>query len=180
MVRTLLLLVVLSLGAPARAADPCPDLWFARNAILHIGGYCVPTPLGEAVFANAGCSSEEPELPDFLRAQLDRIAELEAAYACVVDTEASEIDLWQLEKRRELTIQPINVDTERLCVMKAPTSLRAAPSLEAEVLGWLERGDLVLMQHEDAGGADFASRVKRGALITDEIGWFSSSQCKAL
>lgn len=176
-----LLLLTSTHTASAQASkDACADLWFARAAILDQGGYCVASPLGEAVFPNAECSAEEPEFPEFLAEQIATIEEREAQIECALDTDAAEIGIWQIDTRRALSIQPIKARKDRICVMKAPTSLRAAPSIEADQLGWLERGDLILMAHDRAGGADFASRVRRGTQIIEDIGWFSSSQCKAI
>ena len=164
----------------AFADDLCADLWFARAAILHQGGYCVASPLGEALFPAEACSSEEPEFPDFLGDQVAKISKLEADNNCAIDTSTTDIKIWQMAARKSLSIQPIKGIDDRVCVMKAPTSLRAAPSIEAEQLGWLERGDVVLMAHFEAGGADFASRVRRGTRVIEDIGWFSSSQCQVI
>lgn len=167
-------------ASAAMADDPCPDLWFSKAAIFAQGGYCQSSPLGEALFGSDGCSNETPTLPDYLEEQLTRIAQLEDASACEVDADAAELEIWQIETRKTLVIQPIMSERAKRCIMKAPTSLRVAPSPEADQLGWLERGDLILIQHDPAGGADFAARVRRGDTITEDIGWFSSSQCKPL
>lgn len=162
------------------ANDQCADLWFARTAILAQGGYCVGSTLGDEIFGKAECSSDEPELPDFLHEQMEQIAALETDQNCDVDDAANEIEIWQIEVRKQLLIQPVNSGRSARCVMKAPTSLRIAPSPEADQLGWLERGDVILLQYDKAGGADFAARVRRGKVITEDIGWFSGSQCQPL
>ena len=164
----------------AMADEQCDDLWFARSAILAQGGYCVETDLGKALFGSEDCSDEEPEFPDYLAEQMTKITTLEAELSCDVDETAQELKIWQAESRKSLLIQPVNSGRDDRCVMKAPTSLRVAPSPDADQLGWLERGDLILLVHDKAGGADFAARVRRGSVITEDIGWFSGSQCKPL
>lgn len=179
--------IALAFGIVAGAAlpvmadeDQCQDLWFSKAAILSQGGYCLPSSLGEAVFGAADCSSETPELPDYLQDQISRIDALSSAASCTLDLTADTLKVWQMEARKTLVIQPVMSGRSDRCVMKAPTSLRVAPSAEADQLGWLERGDVVLIQHDPAGGADFAAKVRRGSVITEDIGWFSSSQCKPL
>jgi hypothetical protein len=41
--------------APARAGDPCEDLWVERNSIYKAYGYCFKTQRAINYFGNSGC-----------------------------------------------------------------------------------------------------------------------------
>jgi len=41
----------------------CDQLWFGRNSIFKVAGYCFKTPRAIAAFGNAGCLSD-PRIPD--------------------------------------------------------------------------------------------------------------------
>ena len=173
-----LLLLLGSAPLSALADDVCSDLWFSRNAILAKAGACIASPLGDAVFDNKGCNEDAPDLPDAIAVQVATISEREIENACDLDTEATTLELWQIENRRALDIQPIHSGTESACVLRAPTRVLSAPDPEAETVGWLDRGDMVLLQHDEVGGVSYASRVIRGTLYLDLVGWFGASQCK--
>lgn len=169
-------------GTLASAEDACRDLWFSESAIYAQAGYCFTDPLGEAVFGNDGCtSSTKPaELPVFFERQLEKIAERQAEFECVVDTSVTVLALPRIESRQKLAIQPVHSGEESLCILRAPTSLWSAPDVEAEQIGWLKRGDLITVEHDPIDGVEFASRVRRSGQILDLVGWFGASQCKSL
>ncbi|BAT60985.1 hypothetical protein GJW-30_1_03535 [Variibacter gotjawalensis] len=73
------------LAPPARAQDPCDDLWLERNSIYKRAGYCFKTARAIRQFGNAGCQyDDERDLP---MSQRDRnrvayIVQQERAYGC--------------------------------------------------------------------------------------------------
>ena len=73
------LVVALSLlASPALASNACHDLWFTRNAVIDRAGYCFGSPLGRAVFNNAGCTGKSVSLPPQAQRMVAQVKEMEA------------------------------------------------------------------------------------------------------
>jgi YARHG domain len=58
MIRAVVLLAVVLTTSPALAQIErfsCDQLWFGRNSVFKMAGYCFKTPRAIQVFGNAGC-----------------------------------------------------------------------------------------------------------------------------
>ena len=64
-------------GGPAPAqADVCGDLWYARNEVYKMRGYCFKTTRAIRAFGNAGCLYDAMEDVPLNTAQRRMVADL--------------------------------------------------------------------------------------------------------
>ncbi len=173
--RAALALSLIFAAAPAMASAVCEDLWFARNAAFDAEGYCFRSPLGQATFDNSDCSSSVPRVAADMRDFVTRVQDREAALSCAVNTNRRTIDLPMLERRQALSKQPLATATESLCIgyIGPSLDLRAAPDVNAAVIGSIQPGDSVLIAHDGIRGWNFASEVKRVGEDQTSLGWHS-------
>ena len=87
MTRTLLFATVAVLmGLTARSeAASCWDLWYERNHIYAINGYCFSTDLGKRTFAGFTCWTKNPDLTRAEQARVDAIRAEEKRRGCKVN-----------------------------------------------------------------------------------------------
>lgn len=152
------LTLVLSVGPAAAQNDPfCEELWLSRNTVLDRAGQCFATPLGQAVFDNAGCVAGDTRLNP-LDAEIVRVAEAVETWAgCAVDTEAGGLSVQAMTFRARLTelfTVPVRIDTEAGCVnyQGPPVPLHAGISTNLTVIGMIEPGQTVLAAHQALRG----------------------------
>ena len=76
--------LVALIPAPA-AAQSCYDLWYERNHIYAINGYCFSTDLGKRTFAGFTCWTKNPDLTRAEQARVDAIRAEEKRRGCKVN-----------------------------------------------------------------------------------------------
>lgn len=153
---------------PALAFDPCEDLWFSRNQLYDRAGYCFSTPLGQAVFDNADCTSKEVALEPGGAEILRYVQEMESLLACSVDTSATQIDIENLGLRFRLETVVALSEFASGCLgwTGEPIPLRAGPRDEAEVISVAMPGDDITWEYEPIGwpeGWSFITVYRDGA-----------------
>ncbi|WP_428546823.1 YARHG domain-containing protein [Profundibacter sp.] len=97
---------LISIYTPAAAFSPCDDLWFTRNLLFARNGYCFASPLGQAVFGNAGCFTNEPGLDGQERDVLADVRDREKALECHVDNQRQRLDVDLIEQRKQMLDLP--------------------------------------------------------------------------
>ena len=122
------IIIGLLLALP-NVAIGCEELWFFRNLIFDRAGYCFETPLGQAVFDNADCTTSTPVLSQTLS---DRVAliRLEEGYSgCNIDPDVGGLppDL-TVAAWAEVETLPLPTGFESACVywLGAALELRAS------------------------------------------------------
>ena len=74
-----------ALSATGAHADPCSEMWFARNQIYKLNGYCFKTTRAIQTFGNAGCQYDDARnlpLTSSDRLVVRRIVKNEADMGC--------------------------------------------------------------------------------------------------
>lgn len=72
------------IATPA-AAQSCWDLWYERNYIYAVNGYCFSTDLGRRTFADFDCWTKNPELTRNEQARVNAIRAEEKRRGCKVN-----------------------------------------------------------------------------------------------
>ncbi len=160
MLRPLALTAACALAATTATAEgpQCEDWWVARNLIFDRAGYCFSTPLGRALFDNAGCTTTDPALTAEAAATVAQIRSLETDYACAVDTTRTTLnDPGLLELYRLFEDIPVRDIGESGCLgyRGDPLALRSGARADAPVTGWLQPGMSVGFAHFARGDYDF-------------------------
>jgi len=97
------LLALTGSAASAQVVDEyCNDYWFVRNQVINAAGYCFGSPLGQAIFDNSDCTPGPVTLSPEHQALVDRIAGIERAGGCKVDTSATSLPIPLLHLRLQL------------------------------------------------------------------------------
>lgn len=150
-------LILCAAALPAAAQDVCDDLWFTRNLIFDRAGYCFASPLGRAVFDNAGCIGSDVEPDPAEQPIVDAILQREAELGCDVDTTATALDFPDIEVRRAIIDLPIRSEFESGCIgwRGAPILLRTARDLGAPVTGRIDPGQDIYFAFDQVDGWDF-------------------------
>ncbi len=60
----------------------CDELWYARNYLFHINGYCFGSDRGKSVFSNDECFTKSPELDDVEQTLMKVIKAREKELSC--------------------------------------------------------------------------------------------------
>jgi len=148
--RRLVLAALVALGgSPAFAFDPCDDLWFSRNQVFDMAGYCFSSALGKAVFDNSDCISSKVT-PDVRGMALVNFAkELEADLNCKVDTSRRWLDVDNLAMRRALEVPVVLEDSASGCLgwTGDPIPLFAGPRPGAQRLATVKPGDDIVWEY---------------------------------
>ena len=80
------------LAGSAAAQDPlCEQWWYARNLIFDRAGYCFASPLGQALFDNADCTTSDPQLPPEEAQLVEDIRFMEGEFDCAVDSSSTSL-----------------------------------------------------------------------------------------
>ncbi|MCJ2052022.1 YARHG domain-containing protein [Methylobacterium sp. J-070] len=61
------------------AAASCDDLWYARNAIYKVSGYCFRSPRAVRAFGNDGCQFDQEADVPLSTSQRERLAQIREA-----------------------------------------------------------------------------------------------------
>lgn len=134
----------------------CDEVWANRNLIFDRAGYCFASPLGQSVFDNADCSTQQPRLDAFDQAAVDLMREAEEIAGCAVDTNRTALDPGAaavLARLSLLTRVPGRDYAESGCIgYNGPTAaLRAGPSDTAALLGEIGPGMTVIFAYLPVG-----------------------------
>lgn len=171
----------------AALADFCEDLWFTRNAVMHRAGYCFASPLGKAVFGNKGCRGKSVALSAERKSTVAKIQSLEKKERCKVDTRAVSLNLPDLSIRRRLVDLPVRDEFESGCIgwRSARAPLYDGYGAGAEVIGWVEPGDAVILSHINVGDWAYVTTHAEGSAGLKAGGWargadFNEKNCESL
>ena len=147
--RFLFAIILLSVVAPFGAAQACEDLWFARNFIMDRAGYCFGSRLGQAVFDNSDCTSQQVRLDAADQATITQIRRKEAEFGCHIDTNQSWLNLKDINFRKVLTSNPIPDDFGWGCLgwIGPETPLYAGHQEPFHAIGRINPGDYVFFSH---------------------------------
>ena len=167
-------LLLLFVASPLRAADWCEEAWFIRNLVMDRAGYCFGSPLGAAMFDNAGCTGTQPQLTAYDRAVVAMIREAEQNTGCAVDTTSRALDLDSAPYLRALERLPARSEYESACVgWRGPSlTLRSAPDPAAPSWEVDATGLMILWQYDYppvGDGWQVLSVMDDGALVA--LGW---------
>lgn len=163
----------------ALANDPCSDLWLSRNAMLNDAGYCFSSNLGQTIFDNADCSTDEPVLLADVQQQIGAIATQEKLSQCVVDTSSRSINLDHIYLRLQLDFQPLDEGDEGGCLgyQGNPITVYSAPNPSSKILGTIQPNDSFAMRYPDWEGWSFSGEISIGTGIDPEtrpfMGWYN-------
>ena len=80
----MLAIAMAGVATPA-AAQSCWDLWYERNYIYAVNGYCFSTDLGQRTFADFDCWTKNPELTRNEQARVNAIRAEEKRRGCKVN-----------------------------------------------------------------------------------------------
>lgn len=129
--------------------------------MLDRAGLCFTSRLGQAVFDNEDCVSNNPELDPHAALMIERIEWFEEnRLACDIDTDRTELDILndpsrsaEFAQRRELDIQPSewpqNFRNSYACdgYIGSKTALYSAPNESARVLGEIHEGARIYFRY---------------------------------
>jgi len=137
-------------ASPALGWTPCEDLWFSRNQVYDRAGYCFASPLGTALFDNAGCSGTTVVLTPEAQALVDFVRAREAELGCAVDTGQTTLDIPNLWMRQQLETPVALSEFASGCLgWQGPAfELRAGPSLASPVLTEARPGDDLVWDYQ--------------------------------
>lgn len=161
------------LSGPVWAASGCEDVWFTRNLIMDRAGYCFDSPLGRALFDNAGCIGKSVTLDPASQAVVTQIRGIEARFACRVDTNQQWLDLPDINFRRALTSHPIRDEFEWACLgWTGPvTPLHAGYNAPLQVIGQIAPGDYVSSSHLYVSGWSYVTTHAPSFRTLHSAGW---------
>ncbi|NKX43271.1 DUF4453 domain-containing protein [Roseicyclus persicicus] len=152
-------LAALWVAAPAAAQDLlCEDWWFARNLIFDRAGYCFTSPLGQALFDNADCTTRAPDLRPDLAALVAEIRARETEEGCAVDTARTALsDPGAVEPYRLMEDIPVREPFESGCIgyRGAPVAVRTGLRPDAPVAGTIAAGASIGFGHVPRGASDY-------------------------
>ena len=173
MIGRVILFIVSAAQVSAAEVRQCEDLWMVRNLIFDRGGYCFTTPLGEALFDNADCTTSQPAVPAEDAARVVRIREIEAERGCAIDASARGLaDDGMLELYRELTDLPVPELYTGGCIdyLGTPFDLRAGAAMNAEVIGRADvRRSLGFAHYPQDGWTYMTVHARDGSVVSH--GW---------
>ena len=135
--------LIASFPALASAHDACDDLWFVRNLVFAKQGYCFGSPLGQAVFGTASCTTKSPTLSAQDKAIIAQTRTMEKRWECKVNSNKTRLDVHSLALRWQLRDQPLHDDTESSCItyVGPKTPLYAGHSTSDQIIGYIYPGD---------------------------------------
>ena len=155
-------------GGAVQAGEICDELWFTRNLVFDHAGNCFQSPLGQAIFDNSDCMVTEAE-PDPSEAGIVAVVrEMEAAWACDVDTTRTSLRIPNIAARMRMIDLPVADGFERSCIgYRGPEiALHTGRHEDAPVSGVLRAGDDIQYRFIPVDGWTFVD-LDRGA----EMGW---------
>lgn len=180
--------VLAVLAGPALAEEPiaydaCDELWFQRNQIYANAGHCFASPLGKAIFDNAGCTPDDVTLSRFHQALVEAYQAEERINGCAVDTSVVRpLAVPDLEARRA---EPWlgGEASPSMCIgwQGGAFALHAEPDAGAPVVARISGGEnLAIIVTTEAGGATwYYYYVMEGSELLAE-GWGAQDWDEAL
>jgi hypothetical protein len=163
---------------PSFADEACDDLWFSRNSIFDANGYCFGSTLGKAVFDNSDCTTKSPKLNSADKAMVAEAKEMEARWACNMNTNKTRLDIHSFARRQTLVDQPLRDDTESGCgkYVGADFPLYASQSTNARVVGTVSYGDDFINAHISFSTTQtenwwYVSSISKDGQYLSDIGW---------
>lgn len=148
---TLFPALLLALPGPAAANSFCEDLWIARNTLFHRAGHCFASPLGEALFGNAGCNASGSALSAEDTEAVNQIRWMEGQFACRVDTGRAADERMRAEAARLARLRDIPALDEfgwACHGYRGPgITLRSGASDKAPVTGQVTAGQTMGSEH---------------------------------
>lgn len=159
------------LASPVSADRLCDELWFTRNLVFDRAGYCFGSPLGRAVFGNAGCIGTEVSLSDADTSLVADIRSVEAEYNCAVDTSRRRLDFAEMNWRLRLEHLPVISGFESACIgwQVPPLPIRAGHHPDGTIIGEVQRGDQLNFGHYAQGDWEFVQVYRAGVFVNE--GW---------
>ena len=164
-----------ALLAAAAAADPfCDDLWFSRNQLYARAGYCFASPLGKAVFGNAGCTGTEVRLRPGEAQLVAQVKALEAETGCKVDPGRTVLEVDNIALRLRLEVPVVRSEFASGCLgwTGGPLALLAGPDDASAPIARIETGDDIAWEYEAAPwpeGWSFLTGYRNGTQTA--LGW---------
>ncbi|WP_347266778.1 DUF4453 domain-containing protein [Paracoccus sp. (in: a-proteobacteria)] len=172
------------LAAPASAdvwdsPEPsCNQLWFTRNLIMHRAGYCFASPLGQALFGNAGCRGTEVKLSARESRQVAKMQAMERELGCKVNTRARQLDVpadtRALRQLRDLPLSDGGVSGCRWAANPVPLLDGYTPG--SRQIGEIRAGDTLVFSDQPEGNWTAVTIRKGGYDGPVAMGWFDHSR----
>jgi hypothetical protein len=169
--------LALTVAAPALGYDICDDLWLSRNHLFDRAGYCFSSPLGQAVFDNAGCTGTDVALPASDAEMLDHIRTMEAELGCAVDTTRTMLDVENVSLRLRLEIVVARSEFASGCLgwQGPPIALHAGTHAESPTISQVQTGDDIVWEYDALpwpDGWSFVTSYRDG--VQTGLGWTMS------
>lgn len=166
--------LALTVATPALGYDICDDLWLSRNQLFDRAGYCFSSPLGRAVFDNAGCTGTDVALPASDAELLDHIRAMEAELGCAVDTSRTALDVENVDLRLRLEVVVARSEFASGCLgwQGAPIALHAGPRAGSPLLSEVLAGDDIVWEYDAVpwpDGWSFITSYRDG--VQTGLGW---------
>jgi hypothetical protein len=171
------------LGTGIAQAD-CASMWVTRNMVFDQAGYCFGSTLGKSVFDNSDCTPGDVTLTAAERDFVEYTRDMEAEFACEIDTSQTTLELDATDDWLRLEDLPYRDLTESGCIgwLGQTLPLRSAANDRSPVIGQILPGDMVVFAHIDIRGFSFVEAVREGA--RSDVGWvrimISPKVCEAL
>lgn len=148
-----------ALTSSAFAGSGCDDLWFTRNLIFDRAGFCFSSTLGNAVFDNSNCTSNQVDFDERSKQFIKYIRDLETALDCHVDTSRNQLDFNDIAIRFRLQNLPIRDEFESGCLgwQQADQPLYAGRDTASAVIGRITSGDYVLFAYISVSGWSYVT-----------------------
>ena len=132
----------------------CEELWFIRNQLFNNAGQCFKSPLGQTMFDNAECTTDNASLGSFHAEYVAHIRAEERVLKCAVDTSA----------------------TVPLAIVNLADRLNAYPFFDGEsgpsgCIGWT--GDAFTLHTEPHADAPIVAKVLPGSNLASYLPSFS-------
>jgi len=173
MFKEILAIATVCVGTTANANSACDDLWFARNTIYDLHGYCFGSTLGKKIFDNEGCTTVEPELPRDLEERVQKLWSQAETMKCDPAQGRSKISVYNVPSRKGMAYQPIASLTESACIglQSNPIELYDAPKDTSVKVGVAAVGDDLAWLHQDEDEWSFVTILKTANGSTPISGW---------
>ena len=148
-----ILIFLMALSGPAAATEICDDLWFTRNRIIDLAGYCFGSNLGKATFDNTNCVGKSVNLGSAEQRDVASIQSLEKELQCKVNTRGSRLRIDDLAFRMQLRQLPVPDEFESGCLgwQEGPVALRAGRTQQDVIVGEIRAGDYLVFGHIPVG-----------------------------
>lgn len=169
------LTALLATPLAAQQDDPlCEDLWFARNLIYDRAGHCFSSALGQALFDNSDCTTQNATLAPAQAAQVARIRESEAQYSCNINTQRTWLTYPEdLDPYRRMIDIPVRDFGASGCIgYRGPVlTLRNGANHGAAAIGEVRPGASITFAHWPMNGWSYVSVHPNGYIPGGPSDW---------